>query len=33
MSVRPETSARLPAGLSPEEEARWWDELVNIGTR
>ncbi|MFN8634207.1 MAG: CopG family antitoxin [Chloroflexota bacterium] len=26
MSVRPETSPRLPSGLSPAEEARWWDE-------
>jgi len=26
MAARPDASARLPAGLSPAEEARWWDE-------
>lgn len=26
MTARSKTSPRLPAGLSPTEEARWWDE-------
>jgi predicted DNA binding CopG/RHH family protein len=26
MAARPDASARLPVGLSPAEEARWWDE-------
>ncbi len=26
MSVRSQTDPRLPSGLSPAEEARWWDE-------
>ena len=26
MTARSKTSPRLPAGLSPAEEARWWDE-------
>ena len=26
MTARPGTSPRLPAGLTPAEEARWWDE-------
>jgi hypothetical protein len=26
MSVRSKTDPQLPSGLSPAEEARWWDE-------
>ena len=26
MTARSKSSPRLPAGLSPAEEARWWDE-------
>ncbi len=26
MTARSDTSPRLPTGLSPVEEARWWDE-------
>jgi predicted DNA binding CopG/RHH family protein len=26
MTARSKTSPRLPAGLSPADEARWWDE-------
>ena len=26
MAARSKTDPRLPAGLSPAEEARWWDE-------
>jgi predicted DNA binding CopG/RHH family protein len=26
MTARPETGPSLPGGLSPAEEARWWDE-------
>jgi predicted DNA binding CopG/RHH family protein len=26
MTARSKSSSRLPAGLSPAEEARWWDE-------
>ena len=26
MTARSKTDLRLPAGLSPAEEARWWDE-------
>ena len=26
MTARSKTSPHLPAGLSPAEEARWWDE-------
>ncbi|MBA2449873.1 MAG: hypothetical protein H0V51_17760 [Chloroflexi bacterium] len=26
MTARSKTSPRLPAGLSPAEEARWWDD-------
>jgi len=26
MSARPDVNAHLPDGLSPAEEARWWDD-------
>jgi predicted DNA binding CopG/RHH family protein len=26
MTAKPESRAQLPPGLSPVEEARWWDE-------
>ena len=26
MSAKPDTDRKLPAGLSPSDEARWWDE-------
>ncbi len=26
MTARPDTSPQLPPGLTPAEEARWWDE-------